>query len=100
MHPTRHKYPVNRHSCSDYNASYWLFMNFECSRPKEPPLKIVISGLQFAHTFYLSNLNYCFSLLLFLVPDTRSSPDERAFKQTTLFPLNLPATRIRTVPVE
>ena len=31
-------------------------------------------------------------------PDTKRRPDSRAFKQTTRFPRNRPARRIRTVP--
>jgi hypothetical protein len=32
------------------------------------------------------------------LPVTRSNPDGSCFRNTTLFPLNLPARRIRTVP--
>lgn len=31
-------------------------------------------------------------------PETKIKPDSNAFKQTTRFPLNRPARRIRTVP--
>jgi hypothetical protein len=31
-------------------------------------------------------------------PETKIRPDSNAFKQTTRFPLNRPARRIRTVP--
>jgi len=32
------------------------------------------------------------------LPEIRRRPDERALRHTTLFPLNLPARRISTVP--
>ena len=32
------------------------------------------------------------------LPETRSNPEDNCFKNTTLFPLNLPANNIRTVP--
>lgn len=32
------------------------------------------------------------------IPLTRSSPDVSCFRKTTLFPINLPANRINTVP--
>jgi hypothetical protein len=33
-----------------------------------------------------------------LLPVTNSKPDFNCFRKITLFPLNLPATRIKTVP--
>ena len=39
-----------------------------------------------------------FALRFYSLPETRRRPEVKAFKKTTRFPLNLPASKIRTVP--